>query len=151
MNEVARGRGRIVTGGRTITDADILAFAGFTGDFMALHVDEEYARGTGFGTRILHGVAVLAIANGLAVRAGVFDGHIGMLGMEFRLREAVKPGDTIHVEMEEESSRLDSTGGREVVVYSLSCVNQRGATVLTGGWTQLRPAQVRNSGSGSGG
>jgi acyl dehydratase len=125
--------------GRTITESDILTFAGFTGDFMPLHVDEEYARTTPYGGRILHGNAVLSIASGLLVRTGMFAGHLGMLGMEFRFKLAVRPGDTIHAELAERSSRVDSTGAREVVVYDLTVVNQQGQTVLTGTWTQLRP------------
>jgi acyl dehydratase len=125
--------------GRTITESDILTFAGFTGDFMPLHVDEEYARTTPYGGRILHGNAVLSIACGLLVRTGMFAGHLGMLGLELRFRGAVRPGDTIHAELAERSSRVDSTGSREVVVYDLTVLNQARQAVLDGTWTQLRP------------
>ncbi len=131
---------RVRSVGRTITEADIVAFAGFTGDFMPLHVDEEYARTTPFGSRILHGNAVLSIASGLLVRTGAFEDHLGMLGMEFRLPLAVRPGDTIRAELAERSVRLDSTGRREVVVYDMTVLNQRNEAVLVGTWTQLRPA-----------
>lgn len=131
---------RVSSQGRTITEADIVAFAGFTGDFMSLHVDEEYARTTPFGSRILHGNAVLSIASGLLVRTGAFEGHLGMLGMEFRLPLAVRPGDTIRAELSERSVRMDSTGRREVVVYDMTVFNQRNEGVLVGTWTQLRPA-----------
>ena len=125
--------------GRTITESDILTFAGFTGDYCPLHVDEEYAKTTPYGTRILHGNAVLSIASGLLVRTGVFDGHLGMLGMEFRMTAPVRPGDTIRAELHERSVRTDSTGAREVVVYDLSVLDQQDRTVLAGTWTQLRP------------
>ena len=134
-------RTHIRSDGRTLTEADILAFAGFTGDFMPLHVDEEYARTTPYGSRVMHGNAVLSIASGLLVRTGAFEDHLGMLGMEFRARLAVRPGDTIRAELEQRSVRLDSTGKREVVVYDMTVLNQRGETVMEGTWTQLRPAE----------
>jgi acyl dehydratase len=133
------GAARVRSEGRTITESDILAFAGFTGDFMPLHVDEEYARTTPYGGRILHGNAVLSIACGLLVRTCTFTGHLGMLGLELRFRAAVRPGDTIHAELAERSSRVDSTGSREVVVYDLTVLNQDRQAVLEGTWTQLRP------------
>ena len=133
------GAATVQSEGRTITESDILAFAGFTGDFMPLHVDEEYARTTPYGGRILHGNAVLSIACGLLVRTGTFTGHLGMLGLELRFRAAVRPGDTIHAELAERSSRVDSTGSREVVVYDFTVLNHEGQAVLEGTWTQLRP------------
>ena len=120
--------------GRTITESDILTFAGFTGDYCPLHVDEEYAKTTPYGTRILHGNAVLSIASGLLVRTGVFDGHLGMLGMEFRMTARVRPGDTIHAELRGALARrgTDSTGAREVVVYEPPVLDQQDRTVLAG-------------------
>lgn len=131
--------GAVRSAARTVTEADILAFAGFSGDFMPLHVDEEYARTTPFGGRILHGNAVLAIASGLLVRTGAFENHLGMLGMEFRLPHAVRPGDTVRAELRPTSVRTDSTGQREVVVYAMTVRNQHDVVVLEGRWTQLRP------------
>lgn len=141
-----RTKGETVTGtpavrseARTIGESDILTFAGFTGDFMPLHVDEVYARTTPYGGRILHGNAVLSIACGLLVRTGVFAGHLGMLGLELRFVKAVRPGDTIHAELTERSVRTDSTGAREVVVYDMAVLNQEKERALVGTWTQLRP------------
>src|ERR671914_574515 len=86
------------TPSRTITEADIVAFAGFSGDFNPLHTDEEFARGTQFGGRIFHGPGVFAIATGLEFRLGIKDGTaIAFLGMTWNLRRAVRPGDTITV------------------------------------------------------
>ncbi|TAN34279.1 dehydratase [bacterium] len=137
---------RVITDGRTVTEADIVQFAGFSGDFMPLHVDEEYARTTPYGTRILHGIATLAICGGLVVRSGVFSGHLGMLGMEYRLTSAVRPGDTIHVELEEISSRVTSSGDKEVAVYEFNAYNQSQVQVLAGKWTQLRPREGTGAG-----
>lgn len=128
--------------GRTVTESDILAFAGFTGDFMPLHVDEEYARSTPYGGRIVHGMAVLSMATGLIVRTGAFEGHLGMLGMDFRIRRPVRPGDTIRAEIYEQSSRVESTGEREVVTYRFTVRDQRGTLVMEGTWIQLRPRSI---------
>ena len=54
-----------VTPGRTITEADVVAFAGVTGDFHPQHVDEEWARQSPFGERVAHGMLVLSFAVGL--------------------------------------------------------------------------------------
>lgn len=134
----------IRTRSRTITDVDIALFAGFSGDYESIHVDDVYAAASPFGGRILHGNALLSIGCGLVVQTGIFSGHLGMLGMEVRFHHAVRPGDTVHAEMEETGCRLDSTGEREVVTYAFSIVNESDVRVLTGNWIQLRPANPNN-------
>src|SRR3954467_85242 len=59
---------------RTITEADVTLFAGFSGDFNPLHTDEEFAKTTQFGGRIFHGPGVFAIATGLESRLGLKEG-----------------------------------------------------------------------------
>ena len=63
-----------VTEKRTISNADILAFAELSGDHNKLHVDEEYARTTPFKTRIAHGPLGFAVATGLSYSTGLLDG-----------------------------------------------------------------------------
>src|SRR5581483_178516 len=60
--------------GRTITEADLVIFAGFSGDYHPLHTDEEYAKATQFGTRIFHGPGAFAVATGLESRLGIKEG-----------------------------------------------------------------------------
>ncbi|MCI0705428.1 MAG: dehydratase, partial [Planctomycetia bacterium] len=55
------------SGGRTITEADIINFAGFSGDFNPIHIDAEYAKTTPFRRTIVHGFGVFSIASGLGV------------------------------------------------------------------------------------
>src|SRR5437870_4163650 len=62
------------TASRTVTEADIVNFAGVSGDFNPLHTDESFARTTPFGTRIAHGMLVASIATGLANQSGLFEG-----------------------------------------------------------------------------
>lgn len=56
---------RFVTRGHTVTEADVVAFAGLTGDRHPQHVDAEWAAGSLFGERIAHGLLVLSLAAGL--------------------------------------------------------------------------------------
>ncbi len=86
----------IVTPGRTITEADIAAFAGLSGDFNPLHTDEVFAREAGLGGRIAHGPMVLGMAFGLGARAGLFDETVlGLLGVQWTFEQVVRPGDTL--------------------------------------------------------
>ena len=55
---------RFVTAGRTVTESDVMSFAGLSGDMNPLHVDREFARGTAFGEPVAHGLLVLSIAAG---------------------------------------------------------------------------------------
>uniref|UniRef100_A0A7C2NVY4 MaoC-like domain-containing protein n=1 Tax=Schlesneria paludicola TaxID=360056 RepID=A0A7C2NVY4_9PLAN len=60
---------RIVTPGRTVTETDVVNFAGFTGDWNPIHVDEEFARRLPAGRRIAHGLLALVVGVNLIGRA----------------------------------------------------------------------------------
>lgn len=75
FEEFATGQ-KVSTASRTVTEADIVGFAGLSGDFNMIHVDAAYAKTTPYGQRIAHGLCVLSIASGLAVQTGVMDGTI---------------------------------------------------------------------------
>ena len=62
------------TQARTITEADVVAFAGFSGDFNPIHVDAESAKNSPFGQRIAHGMLTVAISTGLANLTGLMEG-----------------------------------------------------------------------------
>lgn len=125
-----------VTPRRTITDAEVTTFAGISGDFNPLHIDEEYAKGTQFGGRIFHGPGVFAIATGLESTLGIkVETAIAFLGMHWNMVGPVLIGDTIHVEqtvaeVRPSKSKLD----RGVVTFDVKVVNQRGETVQEGQW-----------------
>ena len=120
---------------RTITETDIVMFAAITGDHNPVHTDEEFARTTPFGGRILHGPAVFAIATGLEFRLGLKEGTaIAFLGMTWDLKAPVKAGDTIHVYQRVESLRRTSNPLRGIVNFWLEVRNQNGQVCQEGIW-----------------
>lgn len=130
---------RVSTPGRTITESDIVSFAGLSGDYNLIHTDAEYSRNAPFGQRVAHGLLVLSIASGLATRSGIMEGTV-MAFREINTWKFIKPvfiGDTIHVDMEVlETKALPRVGGGSVII-ELSILNQRGETVMRGNWTAL--------------
>jgi len=87
--------------GRTITDADLVGFAGLTGDFSELHTSDVYATGSQFGRRVAHGMLGLAYAHGLMwARTGELrETAIAFLGIsDWRFLAPIYVGDTIFVD-----------------------------------------------------
>lgn len=125
-----------VTPARTITDADLVNFAGLSGDFNPLHTDEEFARRTQFGGRIFHGPGVFSVAIGLESRLGIKEGTaIAFLGMSWSLRHPVRIGDTIRVEQRVAAVRPSrSKPDRGVVTFDVDVVNQTDEICHDGQW-----------------
>jgi len=122
-----------VTPRRTITEADIMQFAGLTADFNPLHTDEIFAAGTGFGGRIAHGPMLVGMAFGLASRAGLFDGTVlGLLDIAWTFSGAVRSQDTVFVKVTVIGKRLTRKTDRGIVDLRLDVINQRAETVQTG-------------------
>jgi acyl dehydratase len=127
------------TAARTVTEADIVAFAGVSGDFNPIHVDAEHAATTRFGERIAHGALVLAIATGLRQQQGVFRGTLkAWLGMrEWRFQAQVRIGDTIHVVTEIKERRETKDPASGLVVQTVEVHNQRDEVVASGEFVTL--------------
>lgn len=137
----------IETPRRTIVDADIMAFAGLTGDFNPLHTDDVFAKETDFGGRIAHGPMLIGMAFGFGARAGLFDGTVlGLLGLEWRFAAPVWPNDTIHARITATAKRPTRRPDRGIVETRFDLVNQHGDTVQTGTATIL--LKMRGSSSG---
>jgi acyl dehydratase len=119
---------------RTVTDADISAFAGISGDFNPLHTDAVFAAQTTYGERIAHGALVLAIATGLRQQMGLFTGtHRGLLEIRsWRFVAPVRPGDTVDTVTTIKEMRASSKGGQGIVVQAVDVRNQAGETVQAG-------------------
>jgi len=123
----------LVTPRRTVDGGDVSRFAGLTGDFNALHTDEEYAKTTPFGARVAHGILTFGVSNGAQNLAGWFDGTaLALLGLDrVRFTAPVKFGDTVQTEMTVTACRPTSKPDRGVVVFDATVKNQRGETVLS--------------------
>ena len=119
---------------RTVTEADIVAFAGLSGDYNPLHVNEEYCKTTVFGGRIAHGPLVYAIAAGLLFQLHLYDDTlIAFLGFEnLKFTKPVKPGDTIRARIKVLDKRETSSPERGVMRRQLQVLNQRGEVVQEG-------------------
>ena len=129
---------RLRTAGRTITEADIVTFAGLSGDFNQIHTNAVYAAGDTFGKRVAHGLLVQSIATGLAVQSGVIEGTVlafRELACKFSL--PVYIGDTVHVEIDiiELKAFPRLSGGNVTMKYAV--VNQDGASTQRGNWVML--------------
>ncbi len=123
---------------RTISDADIVAFAELSGDHNPVHLDDTFARGTLFRGRIAHGLLVQSVASGLAWRCGVFHGTIIALAeMTMRFEAAVRPGDTIRVELSVLAKEPEPGPRRGQVRWRTRVQNQAGETVIDGEWLTL--------------
>jgi acyl dehydratase len=124
----------MLTAGRTVTEADVVAFAGISGDFNSIHTDAEYARRTPYGQRIAHGLLVFSIASGLGVRTGVLDGTvIAFLGIEdWKFHRPVFLGDTIRLRWTVTEARASSKPGSGVLRRRQEILNQRDEVVQSG-------------------
>lgn len=136
---------RIISAGRTVTEADIVSFAGLSGDFNQIHTDSVYATQTPFGQRVAHGLLGLSIASGLVVQTGMMEGTILAFReiSEWKFIQPIYIGDTIHVEVEVlEIKELRRLGGGAILIC-LDVKKQSGETVMKGNWRALissRPA-----------
>lgn len=118
---------KILTEAITVTEAHIVGFAGLTGDFYPLHMNEEYSKTTVFGTRIAHGPLIFCLAVGLVGQSKIFeDSLVAFVGANnWKIFAPVKPGDTIHVEVEVIVKREVSKNDRGIVTMCYSVKNQQ--------------------------
>ncbi len=137
--EEFEGGQQIVTPGRTITESDIVSFAGLSGDYNQIHTDAEFARTTPYGQRIAHGLLVLSIASGLAMRTGVLEGTVIAFREinNWKFTKSVFIGDTIHVVLNVlETKPIPRVGGGSIII-ELTVKNQSDEVTMKGTWTAL--------------
>ena len=130
---------RIITPGRTITESDIVGFAGLTGDYNLIHTDAVYSATSPFGQRVAHGLLGLSIASGLGTRTGVLEGTV-MAFREINEWKFVKPvfiGDTIHAVLEVTDTKPMPRIGGGSVALKIDVQNQKDEVVMKGMWTVL--------------
>jgi acyl dehydratase len=119
--------GKTVTVRKTVAETDVYLFAGISGDFAPIHVDEEFMKATRYGRRIAHGALILAYVSQASTR--ICDGVPGTLvsyGYDrIRFPHPVFIGDTVTVtyEIAERDEAAGKTFGK------VTCTNQRGEVV----------------------
>ncbi len=122
-----------VSPARTITEADVVAFAGLSGDYNPLHTDEEFGKQTIFGGRVAHGLLGLAVSTGLKQRMGISDGTVmAFLGVTWNFKGPIRFGDTIKVRLRIAEKRDTSKPDRGIVKHFVELVNQKGEVVQDG-------------------
>ena len=120
------------TPGITVTEAHILAFAGLTGDFYDLHVDDDYARALGYPTKVAHGLLGLSLADGLKNRSSVRLAAIVSLGWRWSFTAPILPGDRISATIRVAGRRETKRPERGIVTLDFDLRNQHGETVQRG-------------------
>ena len=134
-----------VSQARTVTETDVVTFAGWSWDTNPVHTDAESARSGRFGDRIAHGVLGLSVALGLTSRLGVFEScSIALLGIDgWRFRRPLRIGDTVRCRVEILDTRLTSRGDAGILRRHLALLDRDGEVLQDGQvdlMVGLRPA-----------
>lgn len=124
------------TGRIVVTEAHIVSFAGLSGDFFDVHMDDDFARAQGFPRRIAHGLLVLALADGLKNRAPVRLMVAASLGWNWQFTGPILAGDRIGAKITVVEKRL-SGKGKAILTLHLDVTQQEGHVVQKGETTLL--------------
>jgi acyl dehydratase len=123
----------VETAARTITETDIVNFAGLSGDFNFIHTNAEAASETPFGQRVAHGMLVASIATGLAVQQGFIDGTtLAFRELDWKFTRPVFIGDTVYVQIKVTETKSMARLGGGLVVFEARVLNQRDEVVHKG-------------------
>jgi acyl dehydratase len=118
--------------GRTVTEADIVMFAGLSGDYNVLHTDAEFMKKSIFGERIAHGLLCLAIQSGLFSRATAPYATLAFGGLRWKFKVPVKIGDTIRLRAKVTEKKDLEKPDRGLVTLERTILNQRDEVVQQG-------------------
>ena len=132
------------TGRLVVTEAHIVAFAGLSGDFFDIHMDDEFARQHGFKGRVAHGLLGLALADGLKNRASVRLLAVASLGWNWNFRAPLVAGDRIGVRVTVASKRVSSRG-KPIATLRFEVRNQDDVVVQEGETALLMRARAPNT------
>lgn len=132
----------VITSARTITETDIVNFAGLSGDFNFIHTNAVAAAATPFGQRVAHGMLVASIATGLCVQQGFIDGTtLAFRELTWKFTKPVFIGDTVYVKIQVvETKRMARLGGG-LVVFESRVLNQDDDVVHKGEMRMLIQAR----------
>lgn len=129
--------------GRTMTEADIVNFAGLSGDFNPIHVDHDFAKQTPFRMPIAHGLLVLSMASGLGLHHPPMRTLAFVTIREWHFRFPVFIGDTLRVRVKVLEKELRSRGRRGQIVWQRHIVNQDSKVVQEGVTVTLVEARMQ--------
>jgi acyl dehydratase len=118
--------------GRTITEADIVNFAGLSGDFNPIHMDHEFAKTTAFRRPIAHGLLVFSIGSGLGLHAPPMRTLAFLEVKDWLFKGPIFAGDTIHVRSQVVAKESRSRGRRGEITWRRELINQEGKVVQEG-------------------
>lgn len=125
----------IFSASRTITEADVVNFAGLSGDFNPLHTNEEFMKNSAFGGRIAHGALVSAISSGQVNQLGIFEGTtIAVAQVTTRYTGAVRFGDTVNTVIKCVDKKESKKPDRGVATFQITVLNQQGQAVQEAEW-----------------
>jgi 3-hydroxybutyryl-CoA dehydratase len=132
---------------RTVTETDVVLFAGLSGDFNPLHVDHSSSQTGPFGRPVAHGLLGMSIATGLISQAPRVDTIAFLEILEWKFLHPIAFGDTIHAVSKVESLAPHANGRRGVVTWHRRVFNQNGLVVQEGRTQTLVRARSRDSSS----
>lgn len=128
----------MATKGRTITEADIVNFAGLSGDYNPLHTDAKFAAETEFGQRVAHGALGFSVATGLSYQLGFLEGTVmAFLELTWKYSAPIYIGDTLHCELTIKDLKPMRRLGGGKVTLEVRVLNQEGKIVQRGDWVLL--------------
>ena len=127
---------KFVTKARTITEADIVNFAGLSWDHNQLHTDAEYAASTLYGKRIAHGLLGVIAHAGLSYEL-TEESLLALLELTWQFKAPIYIGDTIHVEQTVKNLRESRSADRGILTFEKALINQKDEVVQTGTTTIL--------------
>ena len=136
---------KFISKSRTITEADIVNFAGLSWDHNQLHTDAEYAGETQYGRRIAHGLLGVVSHAGLTYQL-TEDSILALLELSWKFHLPIYIGDSIHVEQTVKDLRESSTGGRGILTFEKEVINQKKEVVQTGTTTILLARRAKKEG-----
>lgn len=123
---------------RTITEADIVNFAGVSGDYNSVHMDDVFGKESAYGSRIAHGALVFAVSTGLCYAAGLIEGvNAVFLGVELKWTAPVRANDTIFVRFTPYEKRVSKNPARGIIKVKAQVINQEGTVVSDMDWAWM--------------
>jgi 3-hydroxybutyryl-CoA dehydratase len=136
----------VVTAGRTITEADVVNFAGLSGDYTQIHTDAEFARQGMFGQRVVHGLLGLSVASGLTAQLGFIEGTVlAFRELTWKFSLPIFIGDTIHIKATVAKLKAMRRLGGGAVTFDIRVINQEDKVVQRGTWVVLIASKPASS------